>query len=63
MSEVEPRGSSSSVVEVVRDDDGSSPLSTSPSAKMIKMEERVEAPSPSPELYVALPFNQSIYLG
>ncbi|XP_071358436.1 RNA polymerase II-associated protein 3 [Trachinotus anak] len=44
--EVESGGSKSFVQEVVREtEDGSSPLSTSPSAKMIKIEEISDAPS------------------
>lgn len=34
-------------------EDGSSPLSTSPSAKMIKIEELGDAPPHTPEQYVA----------
>lgn len=42
------------VEETVRDaEDGSSPLSTSPSAKMIKIEEIADIPSQTPEQYVA----------
>lgn len=52
--EVESGGSKSFVKEVVRDEDTSSPLSTSPSAKMIKIEEIADVPSHSPEQYVAL---------
>ncbi|XP_041819936.1 RNA polymerase II-associated protein 3 isoform X2 [Chelmon rostratus] len=48
VSEVESGGSKSFVQEVVKEaEDESSPLSTSPSAKMIKIEEIAEAPSHS----------------
>ncbi|XP_076579025.1 RNA polymerase II-associated protein 3 [Chaetodon auriga] len=50
VSEVESGGSKSFVQEVAREaEDESSPLSTSPSAKMIKIEEIAEVPSPSSE--------------
>lgn len=50
VSEVESVGSKSFIQEVVREaEDESSPLSTSPSAKMIKIEEIAEVPTPSSE--------------
>lgn len=51
--EEESGGSKSFVEETVRDaEDGSSPLSTSPSAKMIKIEEIADVPPHTPEQYV-----------
>lgn len=51
---VESCGSKSFVEEaVIEAEDRSSPLSTSPSAKMIKIEEIADAPSRSPEQYAA----------
>lgn len=53
--EVESSGSSSYIQEVVREAECvSSPLSTSPSAKMIKIEEITDAPSHSSEQLVEL---------
>ncbi|XP_059181867.1 RNA polymerase II-associated protein 3 [Centropristis striata] len=50
VSEVESAGSKSFIQEVMREsEDQSSPLSTSPSAKMIKIEEIAEVPSKSSE--------------
>ncbi|XP_034719376.1 RNA polymerase II-associated protein 3 [Etheostoma cragini] len=50
VSETESGGSKSLIQEVMREaGDQSSPLSTSPSAKMIKMEEHAEVPSESSE--------------
>lgn len=54
--EVESSGSKSFIQEVVKEaEDESSPLSTSPSAKMIKIEEIAEVPSHSSDQLVALP--------
>ncbi|TMS02896.1 RNA polymerase II-associated protein 3 [Larimichthys crocea] len=50
VTDVEPGGSEYIIQEVVREaEDKSSPLSTSPSAKMIKIEEMAEVPSHSSE--------------
>ncbi len=55
LSEVESEGSKSLAQEVVREaEDRSSPLSTSPSAKMIKIEEIAEVPSYSSDRFVAI---------
>lgn len=57
VTDVEPGGSEYIIQEVVREaEDKSSPLSTSPSAKMIKIEEMAEVPSHSSEQLVAPPF-------
>ncbi|XP_073336758.1 RNA polymerase II-associated protein 3 isoform X2 [Pagrus major] len=54
VSEVESGGSTSFVQEVMREaEDESSPLSTSPSAKMIKIEEIAEVPSDSSDQVVS----------
>lgn len=56
VAEVESGGSKSFTQEVAREaEDESSPLSTSPSAKMIKIEELAEVPSHSPDQLVLLP--------
>lgn len=56
VAEVESAASKSFVQEEVREaDDESSPLSTSPSAKMIKIEEIAEVSSHSSDQFVAPP--------
>lgn len=64
VSVAESAGSTSLIQEVVREaEDKSSPLSTSPSAKMIKIEEVAEVSSHPPDEFVALPpFHDIRYL-